>query len=154
MQSSADNAARPPRILIADDNPPAAELMEEYLSDQGCELRVASDGEQALQAVAEWSPDLILLDVMMPRISGFEVCKRLRANPATHDVAVLMITALDQVSDIDRAVEAGTDDFVSKPINKSELLHRVRALLKSRQHKRDLDRALAYIEAVQKEEGR
>jgi DNA-binding response OmpR family regulator len=128
--------------------------MEAYLSDQGYDLAIACDGEQTLKLLDEWSPDLILLDVMMPRISGFEVCKRLRANPATQDVAVLMITALDQASDIDRAVEAGTDDFVTKPINKSVVLHRVRALLKTRQHKRELDRALAYIEAVQKEEGR
>jgi PleD family two-component response regulator len=98
--------------------------------------------------VKAWQPDLILLDIMMPRISGFEVCKRLRADPATRDIAVLMITALDQRSDVDRAVEAGTDDFLTKPINKSELLLRVRALLQSRQTKRDLDRALAYIEAV------
>jgi DNA-binding response OmpR family regulator len=77
------------------------------------------------------------------------VCKRLRANPATRDIAVLMITALDQHSDIERAVEAGTDDFLSKPINKTEVLHRVKALLRSRQHKRDLDRALAYIDAVE-----
>jgi two-component system alkaline phosphatase synthesis response regulator PhoP len=154
MPSSTDTTARPPRILIADDDPQAAELMEAYLSDQGYDLAIAGDGEQALKQIADWSPDLVLLDVMMPRISGFEVCKRLRANPATQDVAVLMITALDQASDIDRAVEAGTDDFVSKPINKSEVLHRVRALLRARQHKRDLDRALAYIEAVQKEEGR
>jgi DNA-binding response OmpR family regulator len=154
MPSSTETTARPPRILIADDDPQAAELMEAYLSDQGYDLAIAGDGEQALKQIAEWSPDLVLLDVMMPRISGFEVCKRLRANSATQDVAVLMVTALDQASDIDRAVEAGTDDFVSKPINKSEVLHRVRALLKARQHKRDLDRALAYIEAVQKEEGR
>ena len=160
MQATVETAVRPdetaarlPRILIADDTPQAAELMVACLEDQGYDLRIASDGEQTLQQVAEWSPDLILLDVMMPRISGFEVCKRLRANPETRDVAVLMITALDQASDIDRAVEAGTDDFLSKPIKKAELLQRVRSMLHSRQHKRDLDRALAYIEAVQKEEG-
>ena len=78
--------------------------------------------------VKTWNPDLILLDIMMPRISGFEVCKRLRADPASADIVVLMITALDQPSDIDRAVEAGTDEFLSKPINKSELILRVRAL--------------------------
>jgi DNA-binding response OmpR family regulator len=154
MQLSANTNARPPRILIADDDPQAAELMEAYMTDQGYDLAIAVDGEQTLKLLTEWSPDVVLLDVMMPRISGFEVCKRLRADPATRDVAVLMITALDQASDIDRAVEAGTDDFVSKPINKKEVLHRVRALLKTRQHKRELDRALAYIEAVQKEEGR
>jgi DNA-binding response OmpR family regulator len=154
MPSSTDTTVCLPRILIADDDPQAAELMEAYLSDQGYDLAIAGDGEQALKQIAEWSPDLVLLDVMMPRISGFEVCKRLRASPATQNIAVLMVTALDQASDIDRAVEAGTDDFVSKPINKSEVLHRVRALLRARQHKRDLERALAYIEAVQKEEGR
>jgi two-component system alkaline phosphatase synthesis response regulator PhoP len=152
MPSPAD-IPRPPRILIADDTPQAVELLEAYLSDQGYELCTAGDGEQTLQQAAEWQPDLILLDVMMPRISGFEVCKRLRSNPATHDVAVLMVTALDQASDIDRAVDAGAHEFLSKPIKKAELLHRVRALLESRRHKSDLDRALAYIEAVQKEEG-
>ena len=138
-----------PRVLIADDTPQAAELLEAYLGEQGYELRVAADGEQTLREVEAWHPDLILLDIMMPRISGFEVCKRLRASPATHDIAVLMVTALDQPSDMERAVEAGCDDYLSKPINKTELLLRVRALLKSRQYKRELDRALAYIEAVE-----
>jgi len=78
------------------------------------------------------------------------VCKRLRADPATRDTAVLMITALDQASDVERALEAGTDDFLTKPINKNELLLRVRALLKCRHIKRELDRALAYIEAVER----
>jgi two-component system alkaline phosphatase synthesis response regulator PhoP len=77
------------------------------------------------------------------------VCKRLRANPETADIVVLMVTALDQHSDIDRAVEAGTDDFLTKPINKAELLVRVRAALKSRQQKQPLDQTLAYIEGVQ-----
>lgn len=143
-------AARPSRILIADDNQQGVELLEAYLGDTTYELRTAADGEQTMREVAGWQPDLILLDIMMPKISGFEVCKRLRANPTTKDIAVLMITALDQPSDIDRAVEAGTDDFLSKPINKSELLLRVRALLRSRQNKRELDRALAYIEAVER----
>ena len=144
------NPTKPtPRILIADDDPLGAELLEAYLSEIDGELRAAGDGEQTLQIVAGWRPDLILLDVMMPRISGFEVCKRLRADDATRDIAVLMITALDQPSDVDRAVDAGTDDFLSKPINKTELLLRVRSLLRSRQYKRDLDRALAYIEAVE-----
>jgi len=138
-----------PRVLIADDDPLGAELLEAYLSDSGYELRTASDGEQTLQLVAAWHPDLILLDVMMPRISGFEVCKRLRADAATRDIAILMITALDQPSDVDRAVDAGTDDFLSKPINKTDLLLRVRALLRSRQKKSELDRALTYIEAVE-----
>jgi DNA-binding response OmpR family regulator len=139
-----------PRILIADDNPQGAELLEAYLGDSEYDLRTAHDGEETLQQVRAWQPDLILLDIMMPKISGFEVCKRLRADPNLRDVAVLMITALDQPSDFDRAVEAGTDEFVSKPINKNELLLRVRSLLRSRLYKKELDRALAYIEAVER----
>jgi DNA-binding response OmpR family regulator len=141
---------RTPRVLIADDDPKGAELLEAYLSTSDCDLRIASDGEETLRQVAAWQPDLILLDIMMPRISGFEVCKRLRANPATRHIGVLMITALDQPSDIERAVEAGTDDFLTKPINKSELLLRVRSLLRSLRNQRELDRALAYIESVER----
>ena len=142
--------ARPPRVLIADDNVQGAELHEAYLGSSGYELRTASDGEQTLQQVKAWQPDLILLDIMMPRVSGFEVCRRLRADPATRDIAVLMVTALDQPSDMERAVDVGADDFLSKPIKKSELLLRVRAMLRSRMYKRQLDRALAYIEAVER----
>jgi two-component system alkaline phosphatase synthesis response regulator PhoP len=148
-----DRAQASPRILIADDDPLGAELLEAYLSEIDCELHTSSDGEQTLQVVASWRPDLILLDVMMPRISGFEVCKRLRADPATHDIAIIMITALDQPSDMDRAVEAGTDDFVSKPINKTDLLLRVNALLRSREKKTELERALTYIEGVERGKG-
>jgi PleD family two-component response regulator len=146
-------APRPPRVLIVDDNPQNADLMEAYLSACDYDLRTATDGEQTLRDVAAWQPDLVLLDIMMPKISGFEVCKRLRADPATHDIAVLMVTALDQPSDIERAVEAGTDDFLSKPINKNELLLRVRSLLRARLYQRDLERALAYIEAVERGDG-
>jgi two-component system, OmpR family, alkaline phosphatase synthesis response regulator PhoP len=141
-----------PRILIADDNPQGVELLEAYLGDKDYAIRTAADGEETLAAVRQWHPDLILLDIMMPKLSGFEVCKRLRADPATRETAVLMVTALDQPADIDRAVEAGTNDFLTKPINKSELLLRVRSLLQTRQYKRELDRALAYIEAVERGE--
>ena len=141
-----------PRILIADDNPQGVELLEAYLGENEYAIRTAADGEETLEVVKQWRPDLILLDIMMPKLSGFEVCKRLRADPATRETAVLMVTALDQPSDIDRAVDAGTNDFLTKPINKSELLLRVRSLLKTRQYKRDLDRALAYIEAVERGE--
>jgi PleD family two-component response regulator len=86
----------------------------------------------------------------MPKISGFEVCKRLRADPATRDIAILMVTALDQNADIDRAVDAGTHDFLSKPIDRDQLLLRVRALLKSRHKAGELDRTLDYIESVER----
>jgi DNA-binding response OmpR family regulator len=139
----------PPRVLIADDNPQGVELIEAYLTGTGYETQVAYDGEETLRKVNDWHPDIILLDIMMPKISGFEVCKRLKANPQTASIVVLMVTALDQHSDIDRAVEAGTDDFMTKPINKAELLVRVKAALKSRQQAKPLDQTLAYIDGVQ-----
>jgi len=143
------NSARTPRILIADDNPQGVELLEAYLAETGYDLAIATDGEETLARVSDWKPDLILLDVMMPKISGFEVCKRLRSNPATRDIAIMMVTALDQNADIDRAVDAGTEDFLSKPINKTELLLRVRALLHARHQRKDLDRTLTYIHSVE-----
>jgi two-component system, OmpR family, alkaline phosphatase synthesis response regulator PhoP len=138
-----------PRVLIADDNPQGVELLEAYLTGTDYETQIAYDGEETLRKIKDWHPDIVLLDIMMPKISGFEVCKRLRANPQTADIVVLMVTALDQHSDIDRAVEAGTDDFLTKPINKAELLVRLQAALKSRQQKQPLDQTLAYIEGVQ-----
>jgi two-component system alkaline phosphatase synthesis response regulator PhoP len=143
-------AERPARVLIADDNPQGVELLEAYLAATDYDTRTAADGDETLRQVREWKPDLILLDIMMPKISGFEVCKRLRADPATKNIAVLMITALDQPSDVDKAVDAGTDDFITKPINKDVLLLRVRALLRSRQAPRELDRALIYMQAVER----
>src|SRR5712692_4855004 len=118
-------SGRLPRILVADDDPQGLELLEAYLSDSNFEIRTTADGDQTLEQIRQWQPDVILLDIMMPKISGFEVCKRLRANPATRGTGVLMITALDQPSDRDRAVEAGADDFLTKPINKAELLLRI-----------------------------
>jgi two-component system alkaline phosphatase synthesis response regulator PhoP len=138
-----------PRILIADDNIQNAELVEAHLDGAGFETRIAENGEQTLAAALEWQPDVLLLDVMMPKLSGFEVCKRLRAAPAGQTMAVLMITALDQQTDIDRAVDAGTDDFMTKPINKAELLLRVRALLEASAEPTPLDRTLSYLKRVQ-----
>ncbi len=134
-----------PKILIADDNLQNVELLEAYLSDVDCELRTAFDGEETLRVVEEFAPDLLLLDVMMPRLSGFEVCRKLRSNPATKDLLILMITALNEAADFERGVQAGTDDFLTKPVNKVELLCRIRSLLRVRHLKNQLDRTLAYL---------
>ncbi len=142
-------SATPARILIAEDNPQGAELLEAYLAETTYETRIASNGDEALKAVSEWKPDVVLLDVMMPKLSGFEVCRAIRANPATRSVGVLMVTALDQHVDIDRAVDVGTDDFLTKPINKAELLVRVKALVRCRTTAGDLPRTLEYIRAVE-----
>jgi two-component system, OmpR family, alkaline phosphatase synthesis response regulator PhoP len=137
------------KILIAEDNPEGAELLEAYLDATDYEIQIARDGEETLKKVVAFKPDIILLDVMMPKISGFEVCKVLKAKPETQGIIIHMITALDQHHDIDRAVEAGTNDFLTKPINKTELLLRIKAALASRQYADPLAQTLAYIEGVQ-----
>ena len=138
-----------PRILIADDDTPNAELIEAHLDGSGYETKIVANGEETLAIARSWKPDLILLDIMMPMLSGFEVCRRLRADAATKDIAVLMVTALDQANDVEAAVESGTDDFLTKPIKKTELLLRVKAMLESRSQDTETDRALAYIGRVQ-----
>ena len=138
-----------PRILIVDDTRQNAELLEAHLDGHGYETRLAAHGEEALELATSWAADLILLDIMMPKLSGFEVCRRLRADPATAGVGVLMITALDQPTDIERAVEVGTDDFLTRPVHKTELLLRVQSLLAALSAATPTDRALTYFKAVQ-----
>lgn len=137
------------KILITEDNPQGAELLEAFLSEGPYETRVASNGEEAVSLVNDWQPDLVLLDIMMPRLSGFEVCRAVRSNPKTRDIGIIMVTALDQHVDIDRAVDVETDDFLTKPIHKAELLLRVKAMLHARKQKGDLPRTLEYIRAVE-----
>ena len=135
-------------ILVVDDNSQNLELLQAYLEELQCKVITAIDGVKALECVAKDNPDLILLDIMMPRMSGFEVCRRLKADPGTADIPVVMVTALNELGDIERAVAAGTDDFLSKPINKLELLTRVKSLLRVRHLKGELERTLAYLEEV------
>ena len=133
------------RILIADDNAVNVELLEAFLAERDCEIGIAVDGKDTLDKVASFQPDLILLDVMMPKLSGFEVCKKLKSDPATKSVMILMVTALNELGDIERAVQAGTDDFLSKPVNKVELLKRVDNMLKLRHVVDEVERLRQYI---------
>ncbi|MBX9791426.1 MAG: response regulator [Pirellulales bacterium] len=141
------------RILIADDNPTNVELLEAYLLDLDCEVLVAVDGRDTLDKVASFRPDLILLDVMMPKLSGFEVCKQLKQQPATKGIMILMVTALNELGDIERAVNAGTDDFLSKPINKIELLKRVENMLRLRHVTDEVERLRSYIQSMEDSAG-
>ena len=136
------------RILIADDNEPNRELLEVYLADVDCEIATAIDGADTLEKVASFKPDIILLDIMMPKLSGFEVCQQLKADPVTRQIMVLMVTALGELGDIERAVEAGTDDFLSKPVNKIELVKRVENMLKLRHVSDELQRLRSYISSM------
>ncbi|NIA08152.1 MAG: response regulator [Actinobacteria bacterium] len=135
-------------ILVVDDNSQNLELLQAYLEELQCKVISAADGVKALECVAKENPDLILLDIMMPRMSGFEVCRKLKADPDTADIPVVMVTALNELGDIERAVAAGTDDFLSKPINKLEMLTRVKSLLRVRHLKGELERTLAYLQEV------
>ncbi|MGC8551339.1 MAG: response regulator [Phycisphaerae bacterium] len=136
-------------VLVVDDNPQNVELIQAYLESLNCITEVATDGVDALEKVQQVRPDLIVLDVMMPRMSGFEVCRRLKANAELRDIPVLMVTALNELGDIERGVESGTDDFLSKPINKLELITRVKSLLRVRHLKSQLERTLAYLSEME-----
>ena len=139
------------RLLIADDNPQNCELLDAYLADGGHEIEFAVDGEDTLKRVKSFQPDLILLDIMMPRMSGYEVCEQLKADEATRDIPILMVTALKETGDIERAVSAGADDFLSKPVNRLELQTRVRSLLRVRHLTNERDRLLAYLKEVEQQ---
>src|ERR1700733_1177708 len=139
-------------VLIVDDNPQNVELLQAFLESLPVKLVTAIDGIDALAKVAEHNPDLILLDVMMPRMSGFQVCQKLKSDPKTKDIQILMVTALHELGDIERASECGTDDFVSKPVNKFELVTRVKSLLRVRHLKNELERALTYLHEIEQDE--
>lgn len=137
------------RILIADDNEANVELLEAYLSGLDCELAIAVDGGEAIEKVASFKPDVILLDVMMPKLSGFEVCKQVKDDPNTRKIMILMVTALNELGDIERAVSVGTDDFLSKPVQKVELLKRVENMLRIKDVTDENERLRQYIEKME-----
>lgn len=139
-------------VLIVDDNLQNLELLQAYLDDLPCRVLTAGDGLEAIGIVESQPIDLILLDVMMPRMSGFEVCRKLKDSPQTATIPIIMVTALNELGDIERGVESGTDDFLSKPVKKLELLTRVRSLLRVRHLKRELDRTTAYIQEIENSE--
>ena len=140
-----------PVVLVVDDNLQNLELLQAYLEDMDCETVPAHDGPQALEIIAKQPPDLVLLDVMMPKMSGFEVCKRIKNSPQTGDIPVIMVTALSEFGDIERGIDSGTDDFISKPVNKLELLTRVKTMLKLKHLTDKLERTLAYLSEIEKQ---
>ena len=117
-------------VLLAEDNPQHLELLQVYMESLP-EVRVISavNGVEALSLIQKEKPDLVLLDIMMPKMSGFEVCKRVKSDPKTRDVIIVMVTALSETGDVERAAECGTDDYLSKPVDRQALVDLVRKLL-------------------------
>jgi two-component system sensor histidine kinase/response regulator len=136
----------PETILIVDDTPANLGVLVETLGAGGYRLMVAEDGEEALAQTAQTQPDLILLDVMMPGIDGFETCRRLKAQPATREIPVLFMTALNETADKVKAFAAGGVDYITKPIEHEEALARVRTHLMLRQLQRELQDQLTLKE--------
>jgi len=140
-----------PTVLVVDDNQQNLELLQAYLEDVDCETVPARDGVEALEIIGKEPPDLILLDVMMPKMSGFEVCKRIKNDPHTCDIPVIMVTALNEFGDIEHGIDSGTDDFISKPVNKLELTTRVKTMLKLKHLSDKLERTLTYLSEIEKQ---
>jgi DNA-binding response OmpR family regulator len=118
-----------PLVLVADDDPDILRLVSLRLERSGYEVMAAGDGEQALDAALQRAPDLALLDVMMPKLDGYQVTERLRGNESTRNMPVILLTARVQEADIARGIEAGADDYVKKPFSTQELRDRVQAAL-------------------------
>ncbi len=132
-------------ILVVDDQPLNVELLEADLTEYGYDVLSAFDGKAALEKVASDQPDLILLDVMMPVMDGFEVCRRLKGDPETMLIPIVMVTALSEKADRIRGIEVGVDDFLTKPYDRQELRARVKSLLRVKHFTDELERAEAVI---------
>lgn len=118
------------KVLIVEDEEAIATLLDYNLAKEDCDTRIAKDGEDALLKVSEFHPDIVILDWMLPKISGIEVCRRLRQAPETRNIPIIMLTARSEESDRIRGLETGADDYLTKPFSTAELMARVRAVLR------------------------
>ena len=137
------------KILLVEDNPNNLSMLVDSLSPYGFELSVAPDGETALEQSRTYPPDLILLDIMMPKLNGFEVCEKIKEDPELGKIMILMVTALNELGDIERAVNAGTNDFLAKPVNRVELLKRVENMLELKGVSDENERLRQYIQRME-----
>lgn len=134
-----------PKILVVDDNETNVELLSMHLKPLKYEIIKAYDGEEALEMVRMHNPDLILLDLMMPKISGYEVCQKVKSDPKTAFIPIVIVSALRELDDKIKAIDLGADDYLFKPFNKLELLSRVKSLLRMKQLYSELDHCEAVV---------
>lgn len=137
-----------PRVLVADDDDSSCELLEEILKREDFDVITASDGQQAFERFIQYRPDVVLVDLQMPRLDGLEVCRRIKADPDTRLVPVVLVTALSHVEDRIRGIRAGADDFLTKPIERHELIARVRSLVGLKAFTDELERAESVLLAL------
>jgi class 3 adenylate cyclase/CheY-like chemotaxis protein len=145
-----DGGVTSPRVLVVDDQPPNIRLLEAILTPRGYDVRAASSGEEALRAIAETEVDLVLLDIVMPGMDGYEVCRRIREQTDTAYLPVVMVTASGDEQKV-KALEAGADDFLTKPINQSELLARVASLARIKRYQDTIKRQADELAAWNRE---
>lgn len=126
------DAAAKPRVVIADDDPDIRRLVQITVSNAGCDVTVAADGEQALELIRQSPPDLVILDVLMPRMDGWEVAKELKSDPLTRSVPIMFLTSRGQEHDVLEGFNSGAADYMVKPFSPRELQVRVRAVLSKR----------------------
>ncbi|HUG36841.1 MAG TPA: response regulator, partial [Candidatus Limnocylindrales bacterium] len=120
----------PPLLLIADDNPMNLDILQTRLAVHGYDILTAADGEEALAVARDQRPDLVLLDIMMPKLDGIEVCKRLKADPTLPFMPIIMVTAKADSKDIVAGLEAGADEYLTKPLDQGALVARVKSMLR------------------------
>jgi CheY-like chemotaxis protein len=144
-----DPAPTRAKILIVDDEAAIREYEATLLGELGHEVLAAADGAEALRLAREKQPDLVLLDIMMPELSGIEVCRQLRADPRTRDIRVIVVSAVDAKRALEESIIAGADDFLAKPINALELMVRVRSILRVRNIPDEEERLEAYVKNLQ-----
>ncbi|HYL81206.1 MAG TPA: response regulator, partial [Candidatus Acidoferrum sp.] len=137
------------RILVVDDEAASREVLEAILTQAGFDVAQVADGSAALASVAEAPPDLILLDIRMPGMSGLEVCRRLKYDPATGAIPIIVVTALGEMTVKEDALRSGADDFLAKPVRADDLQARVSAMLKVRRFRAEMDRTLAYLHELE-----
>jgi two-component system, OmpR family, alkaline phosphatase synthesis response regulator PhoP len=140
-----------PKILVADDEPLVRELIEQALAADNFEVIIATDGKDALQQILANNPDVILLDIRMPKLDGVTLCKALRLYKETEHTPIIMLTAYNTREHLEQSMAAGADDFLAKPFDVTELRIRVRAMLKLKHVSNELERLQQYIESIQQQ---